>query len=114
MRLDIFLVFTECPPWNYGGAASAAAAAPSRVTISFFIAFLALLLAATVSVRAEPATQTGFDPRQAEKHFDDLRSEQSQPPRSTLIMPPLTRPPPQPATNPLLVLRHPSSLKPHP
>jgi len=63
------------------------------------------LLSATVSVRAEPASQTGFDPRQAEKHFDDLRSEQSRPARSALRMPSLTRPALQADGRPLFVLR---------
>jgi hemolysin activation/secretion protein len=101
MRLDIFLTFTDRPPWNYGGAASVAA--PSRAAVSLLFAFLALLLSATVSARAEQANQTGFDPRQAEKRFDDLRSEQ--PARPTLRMPTLARPALQADNKPLFVLR---------
>ena len=104
MRLDIFLVFTECPPWNYGGTASRAATIP-RALLRLAVACAALLLSATVLARAEQASQTGFDPRQTEKHFDDLRSEQSRPARSALRMPALARPAPQADNKPLFVLR---------
>jgi hemolysin activation/secretion protein len=105
MRLDIFPTFTEYPPWNYGGAASAAAAIPHRATVGLLAAFLTLFLLATFSARAEQPNQAGFDPRQAEKHFDDLRSEQSQPARPALRMPSLARPAPQGDNKPLFVLR---------
>src|SRR3979490_2597311 len=102
MRLDIFLTFTDRPPWNYGGAASAAAA-PARAAVRLLFAFLALSLSATVSARAQQANQTGFDPRQAEKRFDDLRSEQ--PARPTLRMPTLARPALQADNKPLFLRR---------
>jgi hemolysin activation/secretion protein len=104
MRLDIFLVFTECPPLNYGGAASKAAATP-RTLLCHAIACVALLLSAMVSAHAEQASRTGFDPRQSEKHFDDLRSERSRPARPSLRMPALARPAPQTDNKPLFVLR---------
>jgi hemolysin activation/secretion protein len=103
MRLNICLAFTDRPPWNYGDAASAAA--PPRAAIRLVITFLALLLSATVSAGAEQANQTGFDPRQAEKRFDDLRSEQSQPARPALHMPTPARPALQADSKPLFVLR---------
>ena len=104
MRLEIFQVFTECPPWNYGGAASRAATRP-RSFLRLAIACVALLLSTTVLARAEQASRTGFDPRQAEKHFDDLRSERSRPAQSALRMPVLARPAPQADNKPLFVLR---------
>jgi hemolysin activation/secretion protein len=103
MRLDIFPMFTACPPWNYGGAGSAAARPLAPVSLA--IAFLALVLSATVSARAEQPSQSGFDPRQAEKHFDDSRSEQSHPARSALRIPSLPRPALPADSKPLFVLR---------
>src|SRR5947207_4506317 len=106
MRLDNFRTFTDCPRWNYGDAASAAAAARTRLPVSLVIVCVTLLLSATAPARAEQANQTGFDPRQAEKHFvDDLRSEQSQRARPALRLPSLARPALQADSRPLFVLR---------
>jgi len=104
MRLGIFLMFTECPPLNYGGAALRAAATPCAL-LRHAIASLALLLSTLVSAHAEQPSQTGFDPRQTEKHFDALRSEPPRPIRSVLRLPALARPAPQADNKPLLVLR---------
>jgi hemolysin activation/secretion protein len=65
---------------------------------------LLLLSAAAGSVPAKAQT-SGFDPRQTEKRFDTLESGQTQPARSGLHMPALTRPGVAADTKPLFKLR---------
>src|SRR5262245_23274600 len=103
MRLDVFLTFTERPPLNYGGTTSSAVKTSPLAPLSVAITFLALLLSTTS--RAEPVSRTGFDPRQAEKRFDDLRSERSQLARSALRMPSIAGATPDADNRPLFVLR---------
>jgi hemolysin activation/secretion protein len=104
MGLDIFLPFTECPPWNYGGAASSVAAALSRAISGFTLACIALLLSATMSVRAQQVSQPAFDPRQVEKRFDDSMPERSPSARS-LRLPSVTPAAVKADSKPLFILR---------
>jgi len=89
-------------PWKYG---------PSRAAMAFrypqtlCCICTVLILAATSTVQAQQANQPGFDPRQPEKHFDRLRSGQTQPPESQLRVPSLARPDTTADTKPLFVLR---------
>jgi hemolysin activation/secretion protein len=105
MRLEICRTFTECPRWYYGGAASSASLVRPRATVSLAIVCVALLLSATVSVRAQQASKPSFDPQQTERRFDDLQSEQPPRSRSKLRMPALARPAPEADGKPLFVLR---------
>jgi hemolysin activation/secretion protein len=60
----------------------------------------------SASAIAQQAGQTGFDPRQTEKYFEDLQSrERTQPARSGLRMPVLPRPTMPGDAKPLFVLR---------
>jgi hemolysin activation/secretion protein len=98
----VYQAFTEYPQWNYGGASSRAWTAPHRATI-FATALLATWLAPTAShgQQANP----GYDPRQTEKHFDDLQSGEGRPVRPALRMPSLARPEVSADGKPLFVLR---------
>ncbi len=63
-------------PWNYG----LVLAARQQSGVRFWFTCAASLLLSTISVdsaRAQQASQPGFDPRQTEKRFDALQSEQS-------------------------------------
>ncbi|HZR89830.1 MAG TPA: POTRA domain-containing protein [Bradyrhizobium sp.] len=65
-----------------------------------------LIIAATSTAQAQQANQPGFDPRQPEKHFDNLQSGRTQPPsRSPLRMPSLAAPDATADTRPQFVLR---------
>jgi hypothetical protein len=76
MRLNIPIVFTECPQLNYGGTRPRPSVSPHRITFC-------LVIAATLWLSAiQPvAAQQGYDPRQTEKQFDDVQ-EQSRPARA--------------------------------
>ena len=63
---------------NYGDAPSHASLVPYRTTGRAVIACFLMLWAADRAV-AQQANQPGYDPRQTEKHFDDLQSGQGQP-----------------------------------
>lgn len=94
------------PPWNYGYATSSVTAARWRRTVSF--AFTGLLVLAAVVPRpakAQQASQPGFDPRQTEKRFDALQSEQAPAARPGLQMPRLSQPEGHADSKPLFVLR---------
>ena len=54
---------------------------------------------------AQQANQPGFDPRQTEKHFDDLQSGQGQPAKPALRVPTFARPEVTADGKPLFVLR---------
>jgi hemolysin activation/secretion protein len=71
------------------------------------VAGLVLALSAIVCAPAkgQQASQPGFDPRQTEKRFDELESGQTQPARSRLHMPVLSRPGVAADTKPLFELR---------
>jgi hemolysin activation/secretion protein len=66
---------------------------------------LALLLSAAAGSVPAKAQTSGFDPRQTEKRFDTLESGQTQPARSGLHLPALTRPGVAADTKPLFKLR---------
>ena len=91
------------PPWNYGYRP--APMAPSYLR-TFFCVCAALILLATSTVQAQQASQPGFDPRQPEKHFDNLQSERTQSrSRSTLRVPSVAAPETVADTRPQFVLR---------
>ena len=102
MWRGVYQAFTECPRWNYGGVPARASAAPHLATV-FAAALLALWLAPT-AVHGQQANP-GFDPRQTEKHFDDLQSGEGRPVRSPLPMPSLGRTTVTADTKPQFVLR---------
>jgi hemolysin activation/secretion protein len=65
-----------------------------------------LIVAATSGAQAQQANQPGFDPRQPEKHFDNLQSGRTQPAaRSPMRMPSLATPDTFADTQPQFVLR---------
>ncbi len=65
-----------------------------------------LIIGATSTAKAQQANQPGFDPRQPEKHFDNLQSGRTHPPsRSPLRMPSLAAPDATADTRPQFVLR---------
>jgi hemolysin activation/secretion protein len=92
----------ECPRWNYEDAPSRARVASHRVTV-LAVTLLALWLAPTTAhgQQANP----GFDPRQTEKHFDDLQSGEGRPGQPPLRMPSLGRATATADGKPLFVLR---------
>src|SRR5215467_12018941 len=99
MGLNIPTVFTGCPPSNYGGSRRRPPVSPHRIT--FCLAF-----AATLWLSATPvAAQQGFDPRQTEKHFDDVQEQASRPARAPLQMPSFAHPRTTGDGKPLFVLR---------
>jgi hemolysin activation/secretion protein len=65
---------------------------------------LALVMEVSAA-RAQQANQSGFDPRQTEKYFDDLQSRPAQPNRPALRMPSLGKPAIAADHKPLFVLR---------
>ena len=73
------------------------------------LAFAALLILASIvsgPAKAQQASQPGFDPRQTEKRFDDLDSQQAAPAdRSGLQMPRVSRSEGRADSKPLFVLR---------
>jgi hemolysin activation/secretion protein len=90
-------------PWKYGHR---------RVPMAFLYPralrciCAVLILAATSTAQAQQANQPGFDPRQPEKHFDDLQSGRTQPPpRSALGMPSFAKPETAADSRPQFVLR---------
>jgi hemolysin activation/secretion protein len=103
MRPKPFPLFTEYPRLNYGGAWSRAPRIPYRATGRALFACLVLLFAEQAI--AQQANQPGFDPRQTEKHFDDLRSGQGQPAKPALRLPTFARPEVSADGKPLFVLR---------
>ena len=90
-------------PWKYGHRPRPMAV---RYLRTFRCLCAALILAATSTAQAQQANQPGFDPRQPEKHFDNLQSGRAQPPsRSTLRMPSLATQESVADTRPQFVLR---------
>jgi hemolysin activation/secretion protein len=95
-------------PWNYGHARWQGTAARHFSTIRIATAGLIVMLSSlwSASAIAQQAGQTGFDPRQTEKYFEDLQSrERAQPARPGLRMPVLPRPIMPGDAKPLFVLR---------
>jgi hemolysin activation/secretion protein len=73
---------------------------------SIKIVSTALLLFAASPAGAQQANPRAYDPRQTEKRFDDVQSEQGSSTRSRLPMPRVARPEGPADTKPLFVLRH--------
>src|SRR3954463_288237 len=94
-------------PCNYGHAESSAAAFRQRRTVrSAIAALLALISMVPVPAKAQQASPQGFDPRQTEKRFDDLESQQTTPTaRSGLQVPRIAQSGGQGDHTPLFVLR---------
>jgi hemolysin activation/secretion protein len=88
---------------NYGGGRSRARRAPYRAIGRAVFAGLILLIAEQAI--AQQANQPGFDPRQTEKHFDDLQSGQGQPAKPALRLPTFASPEAVADSKPLFVLR---------
>jgi hemolysin activation/secretion protein len=103
MRLNRIPSFPECPRLNYGGAWSRASRIPYRATGRALFACLVLLFAEQAI--AQQANQPGFDPRQTEKHFDDLQSGEGQPAKPALRLPTFAKPEVAADGKPLFVLR---------
>src|SRR6266700_339467 len=108
MRLTYRPTLAWLHPLNYGNAPSQGAATRHLGTIKAAGAGLILMLSMLLSAAAiaQQAAQTGFDPRQTEKYFEDLQSrERAQPARPGLRMPVLPRPMSTGDAKPLFVLR---------
>src|SRR6516225_10792560 len=90
MRLADQSIWIPCLPWNYGDTQSRAASLRHLATVCIMVAGLSLLTSALAI--AQQAGQTGFDPRQTEKRFDDVQSDQPQAARHALRMPVIPRP----------------------
>jgi hemolysin activation/secretion protein len=102
MRLTLVLAFTEFPPWNCGETVARACGFPHWATL--FAGIIALTCALATPARAQQANP-GFDPRQTEKHFDDLESGRGRPAKPPLRVPPLARPEVSADSKPQFVLR---------
>jgi len=94
---------TPQSPWNYGHAQSPAASFRHLATICVTAVGLSLLTSALAN--AQQAGQSGFDPRQTEKRFDDPQFGQPQAARHALRMPALARSAVTADNKPLFVLR---------
>jgi hemolysin activation/secretion protein len=108
MRLTHQPTLAWLHPWNYGKTPAQGAAARHLGTLRVASAGLILILSilSSASAIAQQAAQTGFDPRQTEKYFENLQSrEKAQPARPGLRMPVLPRPVSTGDTKPLFVLR---------
>jgi hemolysin activation/secretion protein len=103
MRLTFVPAFTECPRWKYGERNARASNFLHRATL--FAAIVALTSSFATPARAQQANQPGFDPRQTEKHFDDLQSGQSRPAKPPLRVPSFARPQVSADSKPQFVLR---------
>ena len=88
MRLRFFRAFVQFPPWFYGEATARASVVPHWATL-FAAVWLALSLI-TGPANAQQANP-GFDPRQTEKHFEDLQSANGHPAWPSLRVPSLAR-----------------------
>jgi len=100
MRLNIPIVFTECPQLNYGGSWRRLVTSPHRITFCLVAAVFLL-----TCMRPAMAQQTGYDPRQTEKHFDNVQEQSSRPVRAPLHMPSFAHPQTADDSKPLFVLR---------
>src|SRR5690242_19167689 len=77
-------------PWNYGNVQSLTASFRHLATVCILVTGLTLLTSARAI--AQQANQSGFDPRQTEKRFDDPLFGPPQAARHALRMPALARP----------------------
>ena len=105
MRLRIFRWLAGARPRSCGGQASNRAA--NRLLASFAAGF-AGLLALIPAVHAEQAGQPAYDPRQFDRRFDGIQSDEAPSAQQPgLRMPKLAQPAAPPADpRPLFVLRH--------
>jgi hemolysin activation/secretion protein len=88
--MNVPTVFTGCPPSNYGGSRSRPPKSPHQATLSTLCVVAiaaALCLSAIWPAFAQQASQPGYDPKQTEKHFDDVQEGPSHPARAPLHMP---------------------------
>jgi hemolysin activation/secretion protein len=90
MRLTFGLAFTEFPRWKYGESIARAPGFPHRVTL--FAAIVAAVAFATAAPAHAQQANPGFDPRQTEKHFDDLDAGQRRSAKPSLRLPALAKP----------------------
>jgi hemolysin activation/secretion protein len=102
MCLTFVPAFPECPRWNRGETVARTSNFLHRVTL--FAAIAALIVSLATPARAQQANP-GFDPRQTEKHFDDLESGQRRSAKPPLRVPSLERPEITADSKPLFVLR---------
>ena len=102
MRLTFGLAFTEFPRWKYGETIAHASGFLHRATL--FAAIAAVTFASAAPSRAQQANP-GFDPRQTEKHFDDLDAGQRRSTKPSLRVPSLARPELSADSKPQFVLR---------
>jgi hemolysin activation/secretion protein len=108
MRLTAPQGFRAWHSWNYGWAVSCAGAERQRATVARVFAALMLLFSVTLSpipVKAQQASQPGFDPRQTEKRFDASQFGQAPLSQSGLKLPRLSRPEVHADSTPLFELR---------
>jgi len=102
MCLTFVPAFPECPRWNRGETFARTSNFLHRVTL--FAAIAALASSLVTPARAQQANP-GFDPRQTEKHFDDLEPGQRRSAKPPLRVPSLERPEITADSKPLFVLR---------
>jgi len=105
MRMNIPAMFAECPPSNYGGSRARLPKSPRRIALCLAAIGAALCLSATRPAAAQQASQPGYDPRQTEKHFDDVQERLSHPPSAPLHMPSFAHPQGAADSKALFVLR---------
>jgi hemolysin activation/secretion protein len=108
MRLTHQPTLAWLHPWYYGNGPLRGAVVRHLRTIRTVAAGLILILSilSSASAIAQQAAQTGFDPRQTEKYFEDLQfGERAQPARPRLRLPALPRPVLTGDAKPLFVLR---------
>ena len=102
----IFDILIERHPENYGAGISCAGARPHRGIGALASTALIFCLVTSIPVKAQQASQPGFDPRQTEKRFDEPQSGQTPSGRPAAVrMPILSRPEVRADSRPLLRLR---------
>jgi hemolysin activation/secretion protein len=95
MGLMIFHLLIGCHPWNHGTAVSRRGAPPhcSMGELASASVALIFLVITSIPAKAQQASQSGFDPRQTEKRFDEPQSGQTPSGRSAALrMPTGSRP----------------------
>jgi hemolysin activation/secretion protein len=102
MHITVVSACTVVPPWKYGGTAARVSDFLQRLTLLAAITASAFALA--TPARAQQANP-GFNPRQTEKHFDDLEAGQRRSAKPPLRVPSLARPEIAANTKPQFVLR---------
>ncbi len=95
-------MFRGCPPLNYGGSRLLPTISPHRNTV--FLALATTLWFSGVQPAAAQQANPGYDPRQTEKHFDDVQEQASRPARAPLHVPSFAHPTSTGDNKPLFVL----------